>query len=114
MPRGRRAGPPPSSSISGTAPVQVRGCGGEVCECQFLEHTSTPWRFAGWHRHGTERPYGDKTRTFAQRLQLHPPALPISLGANGSPAPGGRRQAAGSGGAMVRSVSISEESKRDA
>lgn len=51
MPRGRRAGPPPSSSISGTAPVQV---GGGVCDCQFLGHTNTPWLFAGGHHNGTE------------------------------------------------------------
>lgn len=91
MPRGRRAGPPPSSSISGTGPAQVRRCGGEVGHCQFLGHTNTPWFFAGWHRHGNERPYGDKTHTFAQRLQLHPPALPILLGANGSSALGSKR-----------------------
>lgn len=30
VPRGRRVGPPPSSSKSGTGPVQLQGCGGRV------------------------------------------------------------------------------------
>lgn len=94
MPRGRRAGPPPSSSISGTGPAQVWGCEGEGVRFAIANFWDTPTP-RGFLPVGTVMEVsdhtGDKMRTFAQRLQLHRPALPISLGANGSSALGGKQ-----------------------